>query len=51
MIDTAAACTREFACVEKIALYVRENFRMELSNQEAMYLALHIHRVLEEGRG
>ena len=46
----AEACTREFACVEKIALYVRETFQMELSNQEAMYLALHIHRVLEEGR-
>lgn len=46
----AEACAREFACVEKIAVYVRESFGVELTNQEAMYLALHIHRVLEEGR-
>ena len=46
----AEACVEEFACVDKIAVYVKETFGIALTNQEAMYLALHIHRVLEEGR-
>lgn len=41
-------CQKEFACVEKIQIYVYEQFRQKLSSQEKMYLALHIHRVLEE---
>ncbi len=41
-------CQKEFECVEKIQIYVYEQFRQKLSSQEKMYLALHIHRVLEE---
>ena len=41
-------CQKEFACVETIQIYVYEQFRQKLSSQEKMYLALHIHRVLEE---
>ena len=41
-------CQKEFTCVEKIQIYVYEQFRQKLSSQEKMYLALHIHRVLEE---
>lgn len=41
-------CQKEFDCVEKIQIYVYEQFRQKLSSQEKMYLALHIHRVLEE---
>ena len=41
-------CQTEFECVEKIQIYVYEQFRQKLSSQEKMYLALHIHRVLEE---
>lgn len=44
----AAVCGREFDCVEKIQVYARDKFRQGLTNQERMYLALHIHRVLED---
>ena len=30
-------------------MLVRERFGVGLTNQETMYLALHIHRILEEG--
>lgn len=43
-----AVCSEEFGCVEKIQIYVMDKFHQTLSNQENMYLALHIHRVLEE---
>ena len=36
-------CQKEFECVEKIQIYVYEQFRQKLSSQEKMYLALHIH--------
>lgn len=45
----ASVCTSEFDCVDKIEIYTRETFHMPLTSQEKMYLALHIHRVLEEG--
>lgn len=43
-----SSCQKEFECVEKIQIYVMEQFRQKLSSQEKMYLALHIHRVLAE---
>ncbi len=43
-----AVCQKEFACVDKIQIYVTDKFRQKLTSQERMYLALHIHRVLEE---
>ncbi len=43
-----SSCQKEFECVEKIQIYVMEQFHQKLSSQEKMYLALHIHRVLEE---
>lgn len=43
-----AVCEKEFECVNKIQIYVMEKFRQKLTSQERMYLALHIHRVLEE---
>lgn len=46
----APVCTSEFACVERIGVFVKERFHVELTKQEALYLVLHIHRVLEEGR-
>lgn len=45
----AAACRSEFQCVGQIARYIKENWAAELSTQEEMYLALHIHRILEDG--
>ena len=41
-------CQKEFECVEKIQIYVYEQFRQKLSSQEKMYLALHIRRILED---
>ena len=46
-----AVCQKEFECVDKIqiyVIYVTDKFRQKLTSQERMYLALHIHRVLEE---
>lgn len=43
-----AVCQKEFECVDKIQIYVTDKFRQKLTSQERMYLALHIHRVLEE---
>lgn len=48
--QVAQVCTSEFSCVEKVAVFVKERFGVGLTNQETMYLALHIHRVLEDGR-
>ncbi|MDO4634107.1 MAG: PRD domain-containing protein [Eubacteriales bacterium] len=39
----------ELACTEKVDRFARETMNTALSNQEKMYLALHIHRVLEDG--
>ena len=46
----AQVCTSEFSCVERIDRFVKERFGVGITNQEGMYLALHIHRVLEGGR-
>ena len=46
----AQVCTSEFSCVERVNRFVRERFGVSVTNQEEMYLALHIHRVLESGR-
>lgn len=46
----ASVCTSEFSCVEKINLFVEEQFNVKLTNQEEMYLALHIHRILDGGK-
>ena len=46
----AQVCTSEFSCVERVNRFVRERFGVSVTNQEEMYLALHIHRVLEGGR-
>ena len=44
----SAVCQKEFECVGEIQIYVMDKFRQKLTSQERMYLALHIHRVLEE---
>lgn len=46
----AQVCTSEFSCVERVERFARERFGVGVTNQEKMYLALHIHRVLEGGR-
>ncbi len=38
----------ELSCVEKVSLFTKQSEGIQLTNQEKMYLALHIHRVLEE---
>ena len=44
----APVCQKEFECVDKIQIYVKDKFGQRLTSQERLYLALHIHRVLEE---
>lgn len=46
----ALVCGSEFKCVEKVGIFVQEQFGVSLTSQEAMYLAMHIHLILEEGR-
>lgn len=38
----------EHECVKKIEIYLKGRFKMTLTNQEIMYLTIHIHRILEE---
>lgn len=38
----------EFECVKKLEIYLQGRFKVMLTNQEVMYLTIHIHRVLEE---
>ena len=40
-------CARERECVEKIGVYVRERFKVSITDQEELYLTLHIHRVMD----
>lgn len=42
----AEACATELICVRKIGIYVKRNFHSTLTEQEEIYLALHIHRIL-----
>lgn len=44
-------CQKEFACVQRIAHYMKERYQTEITLQEECYLTLHIHRVLEEHQG
>lgn len=41
-------CHQEWKCANKISDYIRQNFGLLLTEQEQLYLAIHIHRVLEE---
>lgn len=45
----APVCTSEFACVDRINRFVQERFGVSLTNQEALFLVVHIHCVLEQG--
>uniref|UniRef100_UPI002ECFE4ED PRD domain-containing protein n=1 Tax=Enterocloster clostridioformis TaxID=1531 RepID=UPI002ECFE4ED len=40
-------CARERECVDKIGVYIKERFKVSITNQEELYLTLHIHRVME----
>lgn len=46
----AKVCKLEFECVEKIGIFVRDQLGVGVTGQEEMYLAMHIHLILEEGR-
>ena len=46
----ATVCESEFKCVEKISVFVQGQFGVSLTSQEGMYLAMHIHLILEESR-
>ena len=42
-----ATCKPVSECVQKINNYILPKFDSEMTNQEEMYLVLHIHRLLE----
>ena len=39
-------CWQEYQCAEKIKNYIRAGYGMELSEEEMLYLTVHLHRVL-----
>lgn len=41
-------CEREWSCVGKIADYLDVNYKIVLTEQEKIYLVIHIYRILEE---
>ena len=41
-------CRQELICAEKISEYIKNKYSVLLTEQEKLYLAIHIHRVLEE---
>ena len=41
-------CRLEWECAGKITDYIKQNFEFQLTEQEKLYLSIHIHRVLEE---
>lgn len=43
-----SVCEREYQCVKKIGIFIKETFYMQISRQEELYLTIHIHRILEE---
>lgn len=41
-------CTREVVCLESIEMHIHEKFGKTLTNQEKLYLLIHIHKIYEE---
>lgn len=44
------ACASEFKCVKEIGKFIQRQYGVELKSQEEVYLAMHLHLILEEGR-
>ncbi|MGH2189574.1 PRD domain-containing protein, partial [Enterococcus faecium] len=36
-----------YRCVEKISLYLNENYDYQVSNEERLYLTIHIARIVQ----
>ena len=43
-------CPEEYRSTDRIGAFLHDSFGITLSREEALYLAIHIHRVLEEHR-
>lgn len=41
-------CYREYCCVKKIEIFIKEKYHADISKSEELYLTIHIHRILEE---
>lgn len=41
-------CYREYYCVRKIEIFIKEKYHTDISKNEELYLTIHIHRILEE---
>lgn len=46
--NITAGCVREQESVKKIGAYIMQRFKVEITNQEELYLILHINRVVSE---
>lgn len=44
----AANCTRELTCLQSIEVYIQEKFKIQITNQEKLYLLIHIHKIYDE---
>ena len=43
-------CPEEFKCVNRVAAFLDAQYQIQITQQEKLYLTIHIHRVLEENR-
>lgn len=41
-------CYKEYYCVRKIGIFIKEKYHTNISKNEELYLTIHIHRILEE---
>lgn len=41
-------CYKEYCCVRKIEIFIKEKYHTDISKNEELYLTIHIHRILEE---
>lgn len=41
-------CVKEIECVKKIEEFIKEKYNYRFTEQESLYLTIHIHRILEE---
>lgn len=44
----AANCTRELVVIDAIDQYLEESLQLQLSNQEKLYLLIHVHKLYDE---
>ncbi len=41
-------CPREYGCVKKIGVFIRNSYDRDICKKEELYLTIHLHQILEE---